>query len=59
MATDGFAGTATSSTAAGLEAILLQVGIIGVTGAGVEVGFGVVMRPLVLVLHEETDRCAE
>lgn len=57
--TDGLASRATSSTAAGLDAVFGQVGVVGVRRAGVQVRLGVVMRTLVLVLHEEADRGSE
>jgi hypothetical protein len=49
--TNSLASTASATSTAGLDAVLLQVGPIGVTGAGVQVhgAVAVVLGPLVLV----------
>jgi hypothetical protein len=49
--TNSLASTASATSAAGLDAVLLQVGPVGVTGAGVQVhgAVAVVLRSLVLV----------
>ena len=52
--TDGLSGAAPTPTTAGLYTILLKVGVVSVTGARVEVGFGVVVRALIFVLDEKT-----
>lgn len=57
--TNGLAGTAASTTAAGLDAILLEVGVVGVTRPGVEISLGIIMRALILVLDEESNRRAQ
>ena len=53
--TDGLSGAATTSTTAGLYTVLLKVRVVSVAGAGVEVGFGIVVRALIFVLDKKTD----
>jgi hypothetical protein len=57
--TDGFTGTGSSATAAGLYTILLKIGIVSVTGPRIEIGFGVIVRPLILVLDEKGNRSSK
>lgn len=56
---DGLTSRRASSTGRGLDTILLEVGVVGVRGARVEVGLGVVVGALVLVADLEGDRRAE
>ena len=57
MLTDGLTGTAATTTAAGLDAVFLQVGEVGVTGSRVEVhrASTVVLWPLVFVANHHAD----
>jgi hypothetical protein len=57
--TNGLSGTAATATTAGLDAVLLEVSIIGMARTRVEVSLRVVMGPVILVLYEETNGCAE
>lgn len=57
--TDGLTRAAASAAATGLDAVLLEVRVVGVTGARIQVRFGVIVRALVLVLDEEGDGRAE
>lgn len=59
--TDGLTRTTPSSTAAGLDTVLLQVSEIRMAGSRVEVhgAVSVVLRPLILVTDDHTDRCSE
>ena len=57
--TDSLAGTATSSSAACLDTILLKVGPVGVAGARIEIGLRVVPGALVFILDKKTNRSAE
>ena len=50
--------TATPSTTS-LNAILQKVGPVGATRTRVETGFGIIVRPLVLVLNNKSDWCAK
>ena len=59
MRTNGFSGAAPTASAARLDAILLKVSIISVTGPGVEIGLSVIVRPLVLILDEEANGGSE
>lgn len=56
---DGLTSRRASSTGRGLDTVLLEVGVVGVGGARIEVGLGVVVGTLVLVADLEGDRCAE
>lgn len=53
--TNSLTGTGTATTAGGLEAVLEEVGPVGVRGARVEIGFRVVVRALVLVGDGQSD----
>ncbi len=53
--TDRLARAAATAAAARLDAVLLEIGPVCVAGAGVEVRFRIVLRPLVLVADEEPD----
>ena len=57
--TDSFAGTASTASAACLYTVLLEICVIGVAGTRVQVGFGIVMRSLILVLNEQSNRGSE
>jgi hypothetical protein len=57
--TDGLSSTTPSSTTARLESVLEQVSPVGVRRARVVIRLGVVVRTLVLVANEETDRGTE
>lgn len=57
--TDSLASTAATATATGLDAVLLEVGIIGMARPRVEVGLGIVVRALIFVLDKETNGCAQ
>jgi hypothetical protein len=58
-AADGLAGGGAAAAGGGLDAVLLEVGVVRVRGARVEVRLGVVVRALVLVVDEEADGRAE
>jgi hypothetical protein len=49
--TDSFTCTASTSPTAGLDAVFLQVSIVGVTWPRVEISLGIVVGPLILILH--------
>lgn len=57
MLTDGLTGTAAATTAAGLDAVLLEVGEIGMAGTGVQIHCAatVVLGPLVLVADHHSN----
>lgn len=57
MLTDGLTGTAAATTAAGLDAVLLEVGEIGMAGTGVQVHCAttVVLGPLILVANQHAN----
>lgn len=59
--TNGLTGTTATTTAAGLDAVLLEVGQVGVTGAGVQVhgAVAVVLGSLVLVAHHHANRSSQ
>lgn len=59
--TDSLTGTAATTTTAGLDTVLLEVGEIGVTGAGEQVHCAatVVLGALVLVADHHANRCTQ
>ena len=57
--TDGFTGTASPTTAARFDTVLLKVGIVGVARAWVQICLGVVVRALILILYKQSDGGAE
>lgn len=57
--TNSFAGTASTTSTACLYTVLLEVCVIGVAGTRVQVSFGIVMRSLILVLNEQSNRGSE
>lgn len=57
--TDRLTSTAPATPAASLDTVFLQVSVIGVTWPRVEVGLGVVMRALILVLYKKADGCSK
>lgn len=59
LLTNGLASRATSTTGAGLDAVFLEVGVIGMRRTGEQIGLGVVVRTLILVLDQKTDGSAE
>ena len=58
-AADGLSSAAPSASAAGLDAVLLEVGPVGVAGARIEIGLRVVPGALVFILDKKTNRSAE
>ena len=59
MYTNSFASRRATTTGRGFDAVLREVGVVGVRRARKQVGLGVIVRALVEVLHEEADRCTE
>lgn len=57
--TNGLSGGSAAASARRLEAVLGEIGVIGVRRTGEEISLGVVVRSLVLVVNEESDRRAE
>lgn len=59
--TNRLTGTTATTTAAGLDAVLLQIGQVGVTGAGVQVhgAVAVVLGSLVFVAHHHANRSSQ
>jgi hypothetical protein len=54
-----FASGAASSSAAGFDAVFLEVGPICVTWSGIEIHFGVIVGSLVEVLDEHSYGCSK
>jgi hypothetical protein len=59
--TDGFTGTAATTTAAGLDTVLLEVGEVGMARAGEEIHCAatVVLGSLILIANHHANWCAQ
>ena len=57
--TNSLACAASASAATGLDGIFFKISIIGMTRPGVKIGFGVVVRTLILISYAQGDGCAK
>lgn len=57
--TDSFAGATSAPSAACLDSVFLEVSVVGMAGARIEICLCVIVGPLVLIFDQEGDGCAQ